>query len=333
MPFKIIRNDITKVTADAIVNAANETLLGGGGVDGCIHRAAGPELLEECRALGGCETGQAKITKGYNMPCKYIIHTVGPIWHGGNFNEKELLYSCYEKSLALAKEHNCETIAFPLISSGVYGYPKEKALQVAVSAINDFLSENDMEITLVVFDKNAVKVSEHLVNAVDKFINDTYVDEKFDYYRRNYSHLLPIAGAFINAECDHCISQEKFMKINEPDLSKLDETFSEALLRLIDERNLKDSDVYKKANINRQLFSKIRSNKEYRPKKQTVIAFAVAMELDINETELLLNRAGYTLSDGIKFDVIIKYFIINKKFNIMEINEMLFYYDQTLLGS
>lgn len=338
MPFRIIRNDITKVKADAVVNAANSSLLGGGGVDGAIHRAAGPDLLKECRTLGGCNTGDAKITKGYKMPCKYIIHTVGPIWNGGGFGEKEQLYSCYKKSLELAKEYECGSVAFPLISSGVYGYPKDKALDVAVSAITDFLEENDMDITMVVFDKNAVSVSEKLISDVKKYIDDNYAEEHSSYFSRRNKEIRLFEE---RDESDIKMSTNREYRAPESyddlsacfeDFDKLDETFSQALLRMIDEKGLTDVQVYKKANIDRRLFSKIRSDMNYKPKKQTAIALAVALELDIHETQKLLEKAGYTLSNSIKFDVIIKYFIENKKYNIYEINETLFAFDQSLIG-
>lgn len=324
MPFRIIKNDITKVEADAVVNAANSSLLGGGGVDGAIHRAAGMGLLKECMTLGGCKTGQAKLTKGYKMPCKYIIHTVGPVWRGGGNGERELLYSCYEKSLQLAKEYKCESVAFPLISSGIYGYPKDKALEVAVSAITDFLAENDMDIAMVVLDKNAVSVSEGLMYDVCRYIDENYAEERSDEADR---------CTFGSAPFKRFAAQEVCNAALPVDFDKLDESFSQALLRLIDEKGMTDVQVYKKANIDRRLFSKIRSDVHYKPKKQTAVALAVALELDISETQKLLEKAGYTLSNSIKFDVIIKYFIENRMYNIYEINETLFAFDQSLIGA
>ncbi len=167
MPLKIVRGDITKLAVDAIVNAANKTLLGGGGVDGCIHRAAGPELVRECRTLGGCETGEAKLTKGYRLPCKYVIHTVGPIWRGGARGEEALLTACYENSLLLARENGCQSVAFPLISAGVYGYPLEAALRVAAETIGCFLEKSDMTVYLVLYDPASVAMGERLFGDVE----------------------------------------------------------------------------------------------------------------------------------------------------------------------
>ncbi len=337
MPFEIIRNDITKVCADAIVNAANHTLLGGGGVDGAIHRAAGPELLQECRTLGGCETGQAKLTKGYKLPANYIIHTVGPVWQGGKYNEEKLLADCYRNSLALAKEHNLKSIAFPLISSGAFGYPKDKALQTAVSMIGDFLLLNEMTVSLVVYDKTAFILSEQLFSSISEFIHDNYIDEHpVDYnLRLGEKRTLDkycFDDAFILSE-ETLILPQKQKRYLEDVVKNIGETFSEMLLRLIDEKGMTDSEAYKKANIDRKLFSKIRNDANYKPSKPTAIAFAIALKLNLDETKDLLLKAGFALSHSSKFDLIIEYFIEECNYNIFEINEALFAFDQTLLGS
>ncbi len=552
MPLEIVRNDITKMKVDAIVNAANSSLLGGGGVDGAIHRAAGPELLAECRILGGCRTGEAKITGGYRLPARWVIHTVGPVWKGGQAGEKELLQSCYRNALKLAAEKNCETVAFPLISAGVYGYPGDRAMADAVEVIGHFLMTHDMTVYLVVFGHADFLNGKKLMRDVQEYIDDVYVEEhlirrpgsgNFPYeraetsagpagilngvlrgkeireperiqaleqryrevrkrildcreimdsavhnamgsprdsgiYRENermyraargtlaqltqreqqlgkalrqagwtepveppdwlaggsweaekavsfhglagiptdgeslYEPLCetegftpdlfkdaeeeanaPAAqdgfGAAVSADARPQALQDRteaFRKKPQPPVSAtrppsdtemdhapciekpkdarpavhptvyaerkayksiqharpnarpnpwdmLDEGFSGTLLRLIDEKGMTDAQCYKRANVDRKLFSKIRSNPDYRPSKPTVFAFAVALELPLDETVKLLGCAGFALSHSFKFDVIMEYFIKQRIYDIYQINEVLFSYDQPLLGS
>ena len=328
MPFEIIRNDITKVHVDAIVNAANSSLLGRGGVDGAIHRAAGPELLDECRTLGGCKVGQAKITKGYKLPAKYIIHTVGPVWHGGKTGEENLLTDCYRNSLALAKDYKLESIAFPLISTGAFGYPKDKALKTAISAIGDFLLNNEMMVFLVVYDKAAFKLSEKLFSSITQYIDDKYIEElpvgrrnRFDERYQEY---------YADSSMEAPLKKPK--RSLDDVVKHMDETFSQMLLRLIDEKGMTDSETYKRANIDRKLFSKIRNDINYKPSKPTAIAFSIALRLNLDETKDLLLKAGFALSHSSKFDIIIEYFIEDDNYNIFEINEALFAFGQKPLG-
>mgnify|MGYP004540989415 FL=1 len=325
MPLIIVRNDITKMSVDAIVNAANESLLGGGGVDGCIHRAAGPELLQECRTLGGCRTGEARITGAYRLPCKYVIHTVGPVWNGGRCGEREQLASCYRTSLTLAKEHGCETVAFPLISSGIFGYPKDQALRVAVDAISEFLAENDMTVYIVIFDRAAYQTGNKLFADIAAYIDDHYVDAHTDSRRERMRRIGVVESRTLTAPMAASGLDEA--------LAHLDAGFSETLLKLIDRSGKKDAEVYRKANVDRRLFSKIRNNPDYKPSKPTAVAFAIALELSLPETRDLIARAGYALSPSSKFDVIIEYFITQRDYDIFKINEALFAFDQSLLGA
>ena len=363
MPLIYIKGDITKINVDAIVNAANSSLLGGGGVDGAIHRAAGEELLFECRLLGGCKTGQAKITKGYKLPAKHVIHTVGPVWRGGDNGERELLYSCYKNSLALAKENGCESVAFPLISSGIYGYPKAEAMQVAVEAIKEFLQDNDMLIYIVLFGDNALKLDDRLYAGVNSYIKSTYTPPapplaaaqavgakpavpgssfKSILFKQKKAKPAPPDGgakASVTAEevCDEeaevCFGAAADLSVSlDERLKYLDESFSQMLLRLIDEKGMTDAQCYKKANIDRKLFSKIRSDISYHPKKPTAVAFAIALELPMPQARELIEKAGYSLTHTNKFDIIIEYFITNGRYDVFEINEALFAFDQCLIG-
>lgn len=330
MPLQIVRNDITKMRVDAIVNAANETLLGGSGVDGAIHQASGPELLAECRTLHGCKTGQAKITKGYRLPAKFVIHTVGPVWEGGSYGERDLLVSAYRSSLELALEHRCETVAFPLISSGVFGYPKDQALKVAVDTIGDFLLQHDMTVYLVIFDKATYTIGGKLFSDIAAYIDDRYVEEHTDsdeeQRRRQFRSLA--SAPMPEAEVAPAAAPSS---LNEA-LEMLDESFSQMLLRKIDEAGLTDAECYKRANVDRRLFSKIRSDIHYKPSKPTAMAFAVALELPLEEAREMLQKAGFAFSHASKFDIIVEYFIAHRNYNIFEINEALFAFDQSLLG-
>ena len=347
MPIQIVRNDITAMKTDAIVNAANESLLGGGGVDGAIHRAAGPELLEECRGLGGCRTGDAKITKGYRLPCRYVIHTVGPVWMGGHRGERELLASCYRNSLCLAAEHGCETVAFPLISAGAYGYPREQALRIAMETIRSFLNEREMLVYLVVFDRDSVFIGEELYGEISRYIDDRYVVRHKNVRRSNSflgasrapaSECMEEICADMACSSVLCEDEAEGKPVSlEDDLKRRlaipDESFSQMVLRKINEKGITDAACYKKANLDRKLFSKIRSDIHYKPSKRTAVALMLSLELPPSEAEELLKKAGYALSPSDTFDRIIEFFLRRGVYDVFVINEALFSFDQVLLGA
>ena len=326
MPLEIVRNDITKMKVDVIVNAANTALKMGGGVCGAIFRAADAGVLQEaCDQIGGCKVGDAVITDGFKLDAKYIIHTPGPIWQGGTHQEADLLKAAYLNSLELAKRYHCESIAFPLISAGIYGYPKEEALQIAVSTISSFLLNHDILVYLVVFDKKAFGLSTKLFTSIHEYIDEHYVEEVESTFRRMENEVRNVS------EDQEFHMQEAAYSLVSL-LNQLDETFSERILRLIDEKGMTDVETYKRANVDRRLFSKIRNGVDYTPTKKTALAFAIALKLPLEETNELLSAAGYTLSRSSKFDVIIEYFIQQGNYNIHEINEALFAFDQPLLG-
>lgn len=331
MAFQIVHNDITNMDTDAIVNAANSNLIMGGGVCGAIFKCAGEyELQKACEQIGKCEVGNSVITRGYNLKAKYIIHTVGPIWRGGSYHEDEYLKSAYKTALQLAKENNIKSISFPLISYGIYGYPKKEALNIAVDTIKEFLMTEDMDIYLVVFDRNAVCLSEDLYKDISHYIDEFYEDEYV--YRREVTRNIDEFSQIYSS--DYSCEEISFKNRSLEDvLNNMDETFSEMVLRLIDEKGKSDVEVYKRANMDRKLFSKIRSNKNYNPKKTTALSLAIAMELSLDETKDLLLKAGYSLSSSRKFDLIIEYFIYNKNYDIYLINEALFSFDQPLLAT
>ena len=338
MPFEIVRNDIVNMQVDAVVNTANPNTVIGSVVDSGIHKKDGHELLVARQKIGCIDVGDAAITPGFDLDARYVIHTVGPVWEDGSHREEQILSSCYRNSLTLAKEHECESIAFPLIATGNYGFPKPLALQIAVREISTFLLENEMQVYLVVFGKEAFALSEKLFKSVSSYIDENYIRSKtLDEYgtesmygsrletrrirEQEYSDML--VGAAIPSDSD---DWGRLLK-------DLDAGFSETLLQLIDRTGKKDSEIYKKANVDRKLFSKIRNNMDYRPSKTTALAFAFALELDVDETKDFISRAGFALSHSSKFDVIVEYFLVNRNYNVFELNEVLFAFDQPLIGA
>ena len=358
MPFKIIRNDITKVKADAIVNTANPLPAIGSGTDSAIYKAAGKkQLLAEREKIGIMYPGQAASTPAFKLKAKYIIHTIGPVWKDGNHGERDILRDCYRNSLHLAAELSCKSIAFPLIATGVYGFPKDEALQIALAEINRFLLENDMRIILVVFDEKAFELSGKLVEDIEEYIDgesakairEAEYGMEEPYNRRNGRsaylsasdprmarrlEALELLNRRQKRETESIVVSAAVPPEQSLDdmLANTGDTFQQRLLQLIIESGLKNSEIYHRANISKQLFSKIISDVHCKPKKKTVISLAIALELDLPQTKDLLSRAGYALSQSSKFDLIISYFITHKKYNIIEINAALFDYGESLLG-
>ena len=435
MPFHIIRNDITKVRADAIVNTANPEPVYAAGTDAAVYRAAGAgPLLAERRKIGRIWPGEVAVTSAFRLRAKYLIHTVGPVWQDGSHGEYDQLASCYRKSLLIARQLCCSSIAFPLISTGVYGFPKDRALDIALKEISDFLEDAEMDITLVVFDRKAFDLSAALTAEISQYIDDNYVrsqsaaeytwtdsDEerlygpfsgrgrgaKNDPGRREESrrrssflqntgrqggsgpsgtmppeYLMDESASYspgperpVDSPPVSCASPLTDKALPYPELSspamispdrastdmaspdtaspdrasteravrprrslqdlmsQQGENFQGCLLRMIDERGLTDAQVYKRANIDRKLFSKIRCKADYTPSRKTAISLAVALELNLDEMTDLLRKAGIALSPGSKFDLIIRYCVENHIYDTMRINAILFDYDQPLLGA
>ena len=359
MPFAIVRNDIARMKADAIVNTANPRPVIGAGTDSAVHKKAGPELLEARKEIGDLPVGEAAVTPGFGLAARYVIHVSSPWWKDGQSGEEALLRQCYDRALALALERKCESVAFPLLAAGTYGFPRDRTLRIAEAAFRDFLADHEMMIWLVVFDRKSFQVSEVLFRSVESFLDDTYVEAQLEkeYGRRGRHFHRPgrreereslyedacaaptsetlMDGAALNAPYVAAEVQEK--KPTKADLEeqlrKLDRGFSETLLALIDASGEKDSAVYKRANVDRKLFSKIKNKPGYTPTKETALAFAFALKLDLDQTKDLLAKAGHALSHSNRFDVIVEYFLLRREYDLFQVNEVLFAFDQPLIGA
>ena len=349
MPYQIIRNDITRVKADVIVNTANPHPVIGRGTDSAIYAAAGEkQLLAARKEIGDIARGEVAVTPAFNLPAKYIIHTVGPSWEGGDHGERDILHACYRNSLRKAAELKAESIAFPLIATGVYGFPKDEALKIAMAEIQGFVLEHDMKVILVVFDMKAFELSGRLVGEIDQFIDEhgvgaareaEYGDFDSEEWRRRRIERRQAEAEkemrFRSAEPENAgaSSGEKEDRSLDEMLLQSGETFQQQLFRYIKDRGLKNSTVYNRANMDRKLFSKISKNVNYQPKKKTALALAIALELDLPDVEDLISRAGFALSPSNRADLIVEYFVTQKKYDIMEIDSALFDYGQPTLFS
>ena len=395
MPFRLIRADLTQMQVDAIVNAANNRLQQGGGVCGAIFRAAGEQALQDaCDRIGSCETGRAVITPGFALPARYVIHTVGPVWQGGHAHEEALLRSCYLSALTLAAQHRLRSVAFPLISAGIYGYPRQEAIRVAVEAIGAFLTRDDtpdMDVTLALFDRFSYREGGTLYGRIASYLDENspalrhYRTEtrtrrreeeaawsippqdgasmepdasSSDFWWDAFGSLPPSdaapesapqpdevwmneasapqdfwpeAASPMSAAPDEDLAQR--LKRWAGDRFRREETFSQCLLRLIDASGEKDSAVYKRANVDRRLFSKIRSNPHYQPGKPTVLAFCLALRLSREDADMLLRKAGYALTRSSRLDLAVEYCLRNGVYDVHQINVALFELDLPILGA
>ena len=364
MPFEIVRNDIVKMEVDAIVNTANPKPVVGTGVDTAIHKAAGPELLKAREKIGELKVCEAVATPAFDLPAKYVIHVVGPAWVDENTVEEEMLARSYKAALDVAAKEKCKSIAFPLLSTGNYGFPKKLSMRIALDVFSKFLMEHEMQIYLTVFGEEAFKLSNTLFRSVQSYIDENYVASKFEEeygvdeaaYHVGSANLSPRMKARRDAQREYAAEflpelLEKDEALydampmmgaeapagGKPDLSdmmkNMDATFSDTLMALIDASGEKPSKIYNSAGVSKQVFSKINSNSNYQPSKATAIAFCLALNLNLEETQDLLARAGFTLSKSSLFDVIIMYCIENKIYNVVFVNDILYEYDLTQIGS
>ena len=329
MPLQIIRQDITKIKCDAIVNPTDSLLSGGGGVDALIREAAGEQMDARCVEIGSLSIGEAVLTPAYAMEnCKFVIHVAGPMWYGGLDGERVLLRSCYLEALQIAWDNKCRSVAFPLIASGTYGYPKDKVLKIATATISDFLMKHEMNVYLVVYDADSYEISQSLKSELDSYIERVYnQDEDFE-EDEGWLHSKKI-------DCSKALPMCSCVKSDSLDdyFDNLDKGFSDTLFDYIDKKGMTDVEAYKRSNVSRKVFSKIKCTKNYTPSKITAVSFAIGLHLNLEETEHLLSTAGMCLSRSSKFDVIIEYFVKTGKYkDIHEVNEVLYQYDQVLLG-